>query len=64
MKATPVVVTVESLFVAREEAARILCTSTSELDKLRASSRIVARRLGRKATSGWREVSKTRGADS
>ena len=62
MKATTVV-TVESLFVAREEAARILCTSTTE-EQRRASSRIVARRLGRKATSGWREVSKTLGADS
>jgi hypothetical protein len=32
--ATPVVVEVEPLFVTREDAARILCLSVVELDKL------------------------------
>ena len=45
---TDVVVEVEPLFVTREDAARILCLSTRELDNLRASSRIVARKHGRK----------------
>ena len=48
MKTTPVVVEVEPLFVTRDDAARLLCLSTVELDKLRAASRIVARKYGRK----------------
>jgi hypothetical protein len=47
-KATRTVVTIEPLFVTREDAARILCLSVVELDRLRASSKIVARRYGRK----------------
>ncbi|ASR85646.1 excise [Mycobacterium phage Ellie] len=48
MKAAEVVVEVEPLFVTREDAARLLCLSTVELDKLRASSKLVARKYGRK----------------
>ncbi|ASR85551.1 HTH DNA binding protein [Mycobacterium phage Krueger] len=48
MRADEVVVEVEPLFVTRDDAARMLCLSTVELDKLRASSRIVARKYGRK----------------
>ena len=46
--ATPVVVEVEPLFVTREDAARILCLSVVELDELRAASKIIARKYGRK----------------
>ncbi|QFG09433.1 HTH DNA binding protein [Mycobacterium phage Yuna] len=48
MKAAEVVVEVEPLLVTREDAARILCLSTVELDKLRANSKLVARKYGRK----------------
>ena len=48
MKADEVVVEVEPLFVTREDAARILCLSTVEIDRLRASSKLVARKYGRR----------------
>lgn len=44
----PLVVAIEPLFVTRGDAARLLSLSTVELDKLRASGRIVARRYGRR----------------
>jgi hypothetical protein len=46
--AGPIVVTVEPLFVTRVDAARMLCLSTVELDRLRAAGKIVARRYGRR----------------
>ncbi|WP_197739914.1 helix-turn-helix domain-containing protein [Mycolicibacterium sp. P9-64] len=44
----PIAVTVEPLFVTRVDAARMLCLSTVELDKLRAAGKIVPRRYGRR----------------
>jgi hypothetical protein len=44
----PLVVEAAPLLVNREDAARLLCVSTRELDRLRASGRIVARRHGRR----------------
>ncbi|QFG11468.1 HTH DNA binding protein [Mycobacterium phage Ekdilam] len=48
MKAAEVVVEVEPLFVNRDDAARILCISPAEVDRLRAGSKLVARKYGRR----------------
>ncbi|UTN93243.1 excise [Mycobacterium Phage Sunflower1121] len=48
MRADEVVVEVEPLFVTRDDAARILCISPAEIDRLRAGSKLVARKYGRR----------------
>lgn len=48
MSDTQVVIEVEPLLVSRDDAARILAISPREIDNLRAASKIVARRHGRK----------------
>jgi hypothetical protein len=52
----PLVVEAQPLLVNRGDAARLLCMSTREVDRLRASGRIVARRHGRRVLFAINEL--------
>jgi Helix-turn-helix domain len=52
----PLFVEAEPLLVSREDAARLLCVSTREVDRLRASGQIVARRHGRRVLFAINEL--------